>query len=185
MRRTQMLHQQFLGIGAFGNQSDSIRGAPVKWNKKTKRYEEKLAEEKIDWAMTNHYRQLTKPVEGSLTMGPKQTGTRPVDEKPIPSASEFVDYGTYNGQIQIMSKNDPTKPPGLHGQCHEDRFADEDEIIDVKMRPRYHFYFGKTWAECIDPVKRDRNGHLWSLFDNNASISKEISRFFTIFWVQK
>jgi len=128
----------------------------VKWNKKTKRYEEKLAEEKIDWAMTNHYRQLTKPVEGSLTMGPKQTGTRPVDEKPIPSASEFVDYGTYNGQIQIMSKNDPTKPPGLHGQCHEDRFADEDEIIDVKMRPRYHFYFGKTWAECIDPVKRDR-----------------------------
>ena len=159
-----MLHQQFLGIGAFGNQSESIRGAPVKWNKKTKRYEEKLAEEKIDWAMTNHYRQLTKPVEGSLTMGPKQTGTRPVDEKPIPSASEFVEYGTYNGQIQIMSKNDPTKPPGLHGQCHEDRFPDEDEIIDVRMRPRYHFYFGKTWAECIDPVKRDRNGHFQPYF---------------------
>lgn len=156
MRRTHMLHQQFLGVGAFGNQSDSIRGAPVKWNKKTKRYEERLGEEKVDWAMTQHYRKLTKPVEGSLTMGPKQTGTRPVNEKPIPSATEFVEYGTYKGQIQIMSKNDPTKPPGLHGQCFDDEFPDEDEILDVKMRPKYHFYFGKTWSECVDPVKRDK-----------------------------
>ena len=45
-----------MGTGVYGNQSDSIRGAPVKWNKKTKRYEEKLAEEKIDWAMTHKYR---------------------------------------------------------------------------------------------------------------------------------
>ena len=51
-----MLQQQTLGIGAFGNQASSIRGAPVKWNKKTKRYEEKVMEEQIDWAMTHHYR---------------------------------------------------------------------------------------------------------------------------------
>ena len=33
-------------------------------------------------------------------------------------------------------------------------------LLDVKMRPKYHFHFGKTWAECINPVKREnQRGH--------------------------
>ena len=55
---------------------------------------------------------------------------------------------------QIMSRNDPTKPPGLAGQCFDDDVPSEDELLDVHMRPRYHFWHGKTWAECINPIKR-------------------------------
>ena len=61
-----MLHERFLGIGAFGDQNASIRGAPVKWQKKPK----KQVEEKIDWKMTQKYRELARPLEGSLTMAP-------------------------------------------------------------------------------------------------------------------
>ena len=43
LRREKLLHQRFLGVGAFGDQNASIRGAPVKWQKKPK----KQVDEKI------------------------------------------------------------------------------------------------------------------------------------------
>ena len=73
-------------------------------------------------------------------MAPKE---QPKVEAPLPYC---------NGQI--VARNDHTRPPGLAGQCLDEDVASEDELLDVHMRPKYHFWHGKTWAECIDPIKK-------------------------------
>ena len=62
-------------------------------------------------------------------MAPKMTATQKVEEKPIPEISTI--YAVVDGEKTIMSKNDPTKPAGLLGQCHDDWIPDEDEIIGI------------------------------------------------------
>ena len=86
------------------------------------------------------FRELSKPVEGSLTMAPKFMTTTPSSassSKPIPQVSDI--YAVIDGQTHVMSKNNPTKPAGLLGQCLDPTIPDEDEILDLRMKPKYHF----------------------------------------------
>ena len=91
------------------------------------------------------FRQLQKPVEGSLTMAPKEA-PKPANHATM-SAAPITAAHYMAGQI--MSRNDPTKPPGLAGQCLDDDIASEDELLDVHMRPRYHFWHGKSYFTSI------------------------------------
>lgn len=54
-----------------------------------------------------------------------------------------------------MAKNNPQRVPGLHGVCEDPNLPDEDEIIDVKMKPTNHFYYGKSWSDCVNGVKKE------------------------------
>ena len=60
-----------------------------------------------------------------------------------------------NGQICEMAKNDPQRTPGLHGVVEDDGIPDEDAVIDAKLKPSQHFYYGKTWDTCVNGIKRE------------------------------
>lgn len=54
-----------------------------------------------------------------------------------------------------MAKNNPRRVPGLHGVCDDPGLPDEDEVIDLKLKPAHHFYYGKKWENCVNGVKRE------------------------------
>ena len=61
------------------------------------------------------FRELTKPVEGSLTFAPKEAPkAQSYEEYQPPPMTEIYCGG------QVMARNDPTKPAGLGNQCLDD-----------------------------------------------------------------
>ena len=53
------------------------------------------------------------------------------------------------------AQNDRTRLPGLHGVIDDPNIPEEDEILDIALKPRFHFYYQRRWENCIDGVKRE------------------------------
>ncbi|CBY40661.1 unnamed protein product, partial [Oikopleura dioica] len=148
VRRQQLLQHKALGVGAYGAQSDSIRGAPMKWEKRKK----PQREEKVDWKMTNYYRELTAPLAGSLTF------PEPLEKAPNKEEVPCRMVRGPNGDWIEMARNDPHRPPGLYGSIEDEAGQPEEEdlLLDREMRtkPKWHFHSSENWWHCINGVRK-------------------------------
>lgn len=135
----------------------------MRWEKRKKQQRE----EKVDWKMTNYYRELTAPVHGSLTF------PEPLEKAPKKGNFQHVNFLIKlftdevpcrmvrgpNGDWIEMARNDPHRPPGLYGTIEDEpgQPDEEDLLLDREMRtkPKWHFHSSENWWHCINGVRRE------------------------------